>query len=65
MGVKFVGLKGEDTVAQIALYPESKVDAELEVEAEADDSASVAEASSDDATTLVDTKAVAETEEDE
>ena len=28
MGVKFVGLKGDDAVAVIALYPESKDDEE-------------------------------------
>ena len=53
MGVKFVGLKPDDAVAVIALYPESKVDDEAAAEAgDGDDSLAHAEA--------VDVEAIAE-----
>ena len=53
MGVKFVGLKPDDAVAVIALYPESKVDDEAAAEAgDGDDTLAHAEA--------VDVEAIAE-----
>ena len=53
MGVKFVGVRGDDTVAAIALYPESGVDAVADAgteEAEAADTTSedVVETETDD-----------------